>query len=66
MDEMLELDFNLRTVQQLGYSIGVIFTVEIGKEDPKTLLYTNRYTSMHTHIHVVCRSNTDICVFFPN
>ena len=66
MDEMLELNFNLRIVQQLGYSIGVIFTMEICKDDPKTLLYTNRYTRMHAHIHVVCRSNTDICVFFPH
>ncbi|KAK4571994.1 hypothetical protein RGQ29_030408 [Quercus rubra] len=39
---MLELNFNLRIVQQLGYSIGVIFTMEICKDDPKTLLYTNR------------------------
>ena len=45
MDEMLELNFNLRTVQRLGYSIGVIFTVEICKGEPKNL-----HTQIDTHV----------------
>ena len=67
MDEMLELNFNLRTVQRLGNSIGVFFTVEICKGEPKNL-HTQIDTHVCTHtymLYVLCRSNTDICVYFP-
>jgi hypothetical protein len=61
VDAMLELNFNLRTVQLLGYSIGVIFTVEIRKGEPDTVyIYMNRHTRVHAHIHVLCISGNDL------
>lgn len=53
VDAMLELNFNLGTVQQLGYSTGVVFTVEIRKGELDTVL-TYKYT--HTlHLESIFR-----------
>lgn len=44
--EMLGLNFNLGTVQRLGYSTGVIFTMEISKGELQILL-THKYSHVH-------------------